>query len=67
MFTRWHFKGKESIWGAITAAGLHVLEGSEIWELYREFELAIFSRIDKINLTVRYFNLFYFIFFFGVK
>ncbi|KAH9750297.1 EMBRYO DEFECTIVE 140 [Citrus sinensis] len=35
---------------AITAAGLHVSEGSKIWELYREFELAIFCRIDETNL-----------------
>ncbi|KAK9213750.1 hypothetical protein WN944_005735 [Citrus x changshan-huyou] len=27
------------------------ISAGEIWELYREFELAIFSRIDKINLT----------------
>ena len=59
MFSRWHFKGKESILAAITAAGLHVSEGSKIWELYREFELAIISRIDKTNLKVRYFNLFW--------
>ncbi|KAK9213759.1 hypothetical protein WN944_005744 [Citrus x changshan-huyou] len=35
---------------AVTAAGLHVSEGSKIWELYREFELAIFCRIDETNL-----------------
>ncbi|KAH9750221.1 hypothetical protein KPL71_013791 [Citrus sinensis] len=52
MFSRWHFKGKESILAAITAAGLHVSEGSKIWELYREFELAIISRIDKTNLKL---------------
>lgn len=49
---------------AITAAGLHVSEGSKIWELYREFEQAIFCTIDKTNLKVRDFNLFYFIFLF---
>ncbi|XP_024039783.1 squamous cell carcinoma antigen recognized by T-cells 3 isoform X2 [Citrus clementina] len=35
---------------AVTAAGLHVSEGSKIWELYREFELDIFCRIDETNL-----------------
>ncbi|XXG39422.1 hypothetical protein AAC387_Pa01g0384 [Persea americana] len=31
---------------ALTAAGLHVIEGSKIWEAYREFEQAIFFTID---------------------
>ncbi|KAL5789204.1 hypothetical protein ACOSQ2_004092 [Xanthoceras sorbifolium] len=35
---------------AITAAGLHVAEGSKIWESYREFEQAIFLSIDEANI-----------------
>ncbi|KAL0422191.1 UNVERIFIED_CONTAM: Squamous cell carcinoma antigen recognized by T-cells 3 [Sesamum latifolium] len=32
---------------ALTAAGLHVTEGRRIWELYREFEQAIFLTIGE--------------------
>ncbi|KAJ9687748.1 hypothetical protein PVL29_016282 [Vitis rotundifolia] len=32
---------------ALTAAGLHVAEGSKIWEVYREFEQAILLTIDE--------------------
>ncbi|KAK0590803.1 hypothetical protein LWI29_031902 [Acer saccharum] len=35
---------------AITAAGLHVAEGSKIWKAYREFEQAIFLSIDEANI-----------------
>ncbi|XP_042509055.1 squamous cell carcinoma antigen recognized by T-cells 3 isoform X2 [Macadamia integrifolia] len=31
---------------ALTAAGLHVVEGNKIWEAYRKFEQAIFHTID---------------------
>lgn len=41
---------------AITAAGLHVAEGSKIWEAYREFEEAIYLTIDESNVEVRKFN-----------
>ncbi|KAM0946470.1 putative RNA recognition motif domain, LSM-interacting domain, RNA-binding domain superfamily [Dioscorea sansibarensis] len=34
---------------AITAAGLHVVEGDKIWEAYREFEQAIFLTIAEDN------------------
>ncbi|XP_077224013.1 EMBRYO DEFECTIVE 140 isoform X3 [Tasmannia lanceolata] len=32
---------------ALTAAGLHILEGNKIWEAYREFEQAILLTIDE--------------------
>lgn len=38
---------------ALTAAGLHVAEGSKIWEAYREFEQAIFFTIDDTDIEVR--------------
>lgn len=38
---------------ALVAAGLHVTEGSRIWELYREFEQAIFLTIDETDADVR--------------
>ncbi|KAL3843628.1 hypothetical protein ACJIZ3_001031 [Penstemon smallii] len=34
---------------ALTAAGLHVAEGHKIWELYREFEQAIFLTIEETD------------------
>ncbi|KAJ0972197.1 hypothetical protein J5N97_020156 [Dioscorea zingiberensis] len=34
---------------AVTAAGLHVIEGNKIWEAYREFEQAIFLTIAEDN------------------
>ena len=38
---------------ALSGAGLHVAEGSKIWEAYREFELAIFYTIDQTDAEVR--------------
>ncbi|CAN4108217.1 unnamed protein product [Withania somnifera] len=38
---------------ALVAAGLHVAEGSRIWELYREFEQAIFLTIDEAHADSR--------------
>ncbi|MCD7458196.1 hypothetical protein HAX54_037515 [Datura stramonium] len=38
---------------ALVAAGLHVAEGSRIWELYREFEQAIFLTIDETDASSR--------------
>ena len=38
---------------ALTAAGLHVAEGSKIWEVYREFEQAILLTIDENDNEVR--------------
>lgn len=46
---------------ALTAAGLHVAEGSKIWEAYREFELAIFHTIDETNVEVSFVLLQFFI------
>lgn len=34
---------------ALTAAGLHVVEGSKIWEAYREYEQAILLMLDDDN------------------
>ncbi|KAK6159692.1 hypothetical protein DH2020_003073 [Rehmannia glutinosa] len=34
---------------ALTAAGLHIAEGQRIWELYREFEEAIFLTIGEAD------------------
>nr|XP_010927876.2 squamous cell carcinoma antigen recognized by T-cells 3 [Elaeis guineensis] len=34
---------------ALTAAGLHIVKGSKIWEAYREFEQAILLTIDDNN------------------
>ncbi|XP_019052707.1 PREDICTED: squamous cell carcinoma antigen recognized by T-cells 3-like isoform X2 [Nelumbo nucifera] len=34
---------------ALTAGGLHIVEGNKIWEAYREFEQAIFHTIDDNN------------------
>lgn len=38
---------------ALVAAGLHVAEGSRIWELYREFEQAIFLTMDETDADSR--------------
>lgn len=38
---------------ALVAAGLHVAEGSRIWELYRVFEQAIFITMDETDADVR--------------
>lgn len=38
---------------AITAAGLHVAEGHRIWELYRDFEQAMYFAITETDLGVR--------------
>uniref|UniRef100_A0A2P2M5R6 RRM domain-containing protein n=3 Tax=Rhizophora mucronata TaxID=61149 RepID=A0A2P2M5R6_RHIMU len=38
---------------ALTAAGLHVSEGSQIWEAYREFEQAILLTIDETDIKAR--------------
>lgn len=38
---------------ALTAVGLHVVEGSKIWEAYREYEQAIFLTIGDDNSEVR--------------
>ncbi|XP_031102711.1 squamous cell carcinoma antigen recognized by T-cells 3 isoform X1 [Ipomoea triloba] len=38
---------------ALTAAGLHVAEGGQIWELYRDFEQAILITIDGTDHETR--------------
>ncbi|CAK9177693.1 unnamed protein product [Ilex paraguariensis] len=38
---------------ALTAAGLHVAEGSRIWEAYRKFEQAVFLTIDESDSKSR--------------
>ncbi|KAK3007834.1 hypothetical protein RJ639_014336 [Escallonia herrerae] len=38
---------------ALTAAGLHVSEGSKIWEAYRKFEQAVLHAIDETNIESR--------------
>lgn len=37
---------------ALTATGLHVAEGSKIWEAYKEFEQIIFHAIDETDIQV---------------
>lgn len=37
---------------ALTAGGLHVSEGSKIWEAYRDFEQAIFHTIGDTEIEV---------------
>lgn len=37
---------------ALTAAGLHVAEGSKIWEAYRQYEQAILLTIDDTDAQV---------------
>lgn len=37
---------------ALTAAGLHISEGSKIWEAYRKFEQAILDTINKDDIEV---------------
>ena len=41
---------------ALTATGLHVVEGSKIWEAYREFEQAILLTIDENDNEVGHIN-----------
>lgn len=42
---------------ALTAAGLHVAQGSKIWEAYRQYEQAILLTIDETDIQVRTFPL----------
>lgn len=46
-------KARDLFERALTAAGLHVAEGHKIWEVYREFEQAIFYTIDATDVEVR--------------
>ncbi|GAB2236082.1 hypothetical protein Droror1_Dr00027817 [Drosera rotundifolia] len=38
---------------AITAAGLHLTDGSKIWDAYREFEQAVLHTLDESNCEVK--------------
>lgn len=53
-------KARDLFERALTAAGLHVSEGSKIWEAYREFEQAILHTIDGTDTQVSrsYFSVF---------
>ncbi|KAJ8445789.1 hypothetical protein Cgig2_027870 [Carnegiea gigantea] len=42
---------------ALTAAGLHFVEGSKIWEAYREFEQAVCLTIDESDVEIYYYSL----------
>ncbi|KAF7842834.1 squamous cell carcinoma antigen recognized by T-cells 3 [Senna tora] len=46
-------KARELFERALTAAGLHVAEGTKIWEAYREFELAILLTIDEADTQAK--------------
>ncbi|KAL6178887.1 hypothetical protein ACLB2K_050404 [Fragaria x ananassa] len=46
-------KARDLFERALTAAGLHVSEGSKIWEAYREFEQAILHTIDGTDTQAR--------------
>lgn len=37
---------------AIIAGGLHVAEGSKVWEAYRSFEEAVLNSMDETDLEV---------------
>lgn len=45
-------KARDLFERALTAAGLHVSEGSKLWEAYRKFEQAIFDAIDETDNQV---------------
>ena len=51
-------KGKNLFKRAITAASVHVAEGSKIWEPYREFEQAILHTTDETNIKVIIYNIY---------
>ncbi|KAK7302396.1 hypothetical protein RJT34_13284 [Clitoria ternatea] len=46
-------KARDLFETALTAAGLHVLEGSKIWEAYREYEQAILLTIDQTDTQAK--------------
>ncbi|GAB4848566.1 hypothetical protein Ancab_003272 [Ancistrocladus abbreviatus] len=47
------FKARSLFERAVTAAGLHLAEGNEIWKAYGEFEQAIFHTIDESNIEAK--------------
>jgi hypothetical protein len=44
---------------ALTAAGLHVAQGSKIWEAYRQYEHAVLLTIDESDAQVEYLSSLY--------
>ncbi|CAB4267689.1 unnamed protein product [Prunus armeniaca] len=46
-------KARDLFERALTAAGLHVSEGSKLWEAYRKFEQAIFDATDETDNQAR--------------
>lgn len=48
-------KARDLFEKALTAAGLHVAQGSKIWEAYRQYEHAILLTIDEADALVRTF------------
>ncbi|VVA26915.1 PREDICTED: squamous cell carcinoma [Prunus dulcis] len=46
-------KARDPFERALTAAGLHVSEGSKLWEAYRKFEQAIFDATDETDNQAR--------------
>jgi len=45
-------KTRDMFESALTAAGLHVAEGSKIWEAYRQYEQAILLTTDDTDAQV---------------
>lgn len=48
-------KARDLFESALAAAGLHVAQGSKIWEAYRQYEQAILLTIDETDVQVRTF------------
>ncbi|KAK7328362.1 hypothetical protein VNO77_22467 [Canavalia gladiata] len=46
-------KARDLFESALTAAGLHVAEGSKIWEAYRKYEQAILLTIDETDTQAK--------------
>jgi squamous cell carcinoma antigen recognized by T-cells 3 len=45
-------KARDLFERALTAAGLHVAQGSKIWEAFRQYEQAILLTIDESDTQV---------------
>ncbi|XP_057427546.1 uncharacterized protein LOC130720866 [Lotus japonicus] len=46
-------KSRDLFESALTAAGLHVAQGSKIWEAYRQYELAILLTIEETDTQAK--------------
>uniref|UniRef100_A0A7N0TX69 RRM domain-containing protein n=1 Tax=Kalanchoe fedtschenkoi TaxID=63787 RepID=A0A7N0TX69_KALFE len=46
-------KARDLFERAVSAAGLHVMEGNKIWEAYREYEQAILQTVDNADTEAR--------------